>query len=283
MPAARIVSTLIAAATVAGGALLVVGMGRAEASRAAAPVRIPASTLLVPAQLAPRTRVVTPVRTSNPEPVAQRSATLSVVHGSRLPLPFKTHSATRVITVVAKSSSSTTATLQAWHKVGKNRWAKTGKGVLAHVGSDGLTKHPSESKSATPIGSFTLTHAFGRLADPGTRLHYFKTTPADWWISQSGPLYNTHQRCSSNCKFHQGAPNEHLYYETPYYNYAVVIDYNTRNAPGGVQQGAGSAFFLHVSVGQPTAGCVAVRESKVKALLRWLKPSTHPRILIGVR
>lgn len=287
MPAGRIISTGIATATVAGCALLVVGMGRAEADRAAAPVRIPASTLLVPAQLAPQTRVVTPVRAvaskAAPTAAAQPSATLSVVHGSRLPLPFKTHKATRVITVVASSPSSTTATLQAWHKVGKHRWAKTGKGVLAHVGSDGLSKHPSESKSATPIGSFTLTRAFGRLADPGTKLHYFKTTPADWWISQSGPLYNTHQRCSSNCKFRQGAPNEHLYYETPYYNYAVVIDYNTRNAPGGVKQGAGSAFFLHVSVGQPTAGCVAVRESKVKALLRWLKPSTHPRILIGVR
>ena len=155
--------------------------------------------------------------------------------------------------------------------------------MLAHVGADGLSSTPSESRSATPIGSFTLTQAFGYYANPGTTLPYLHTTPSDWWISQPGSLYNTHQRCSSGCAFTRGDPNEHLYYETPYYNYAVVIDYNTRNAPGGVRPGAGSAFFLHVSVGQPTAGCVAVRESKVKALLRWLKPSTHPRILIGVR
>ena len=61
-----------------------------------------------------------------------------------------------------------------------------------------------------------------------------------------------------NCAFTRGDPNEHLYYETPYYDYAVVIDYNTRNAPGGVRPGAGSAFFLHVTDGAPTAGCVAV-------------------------
>ncbi len=38
----------------------------------------------------------------------------------------------------------------------------------------------------------------------------------------------------------------------------MVIDYNTANAPGGVRQGAGSAFFLHVAVGAPTEGCVAI-------------------------
>jgi L,D-peptidoglycan transpeptidase YkuD (ErfK/YbiS/YcfS/YnhG family) len=63
---------------------------------------------------------------------------------------------------------------------------------------------------------------------------------------------------------------------------SVVIDYNTRNAPGGVRQGAGSAFFLHVTDGAPTAGCVAVPEAKLVSLMRWLTPAAHPRILIGV-
>jgi L,D-peptidoglycan transpeptidase YkuD (ErfK/YbiS/YcfS/YnhG family) len=131
------------------------------------------------------------------------------------------------------------------------------------------------------MGSFTLTQAFGRDANPGTALPYLKTTPADWWISQAGPLYNTHQRCSSGCAFTQGAPNEHLYYEVPFYDYAVVIDYNTRDA-GPVRQGAGSAFFLHVSVGAPTAGCVSIDRTDLVRILRWLRPADHPRILIGV-
>jgi L,D-peptidoglycan transpeptidase YkuD (ErfK/YbiS/YcfS/YnhG family) len=145
-----------------------------------------------------------------------------------------------------------------------------------------MTRSPSESKSATPIGSFTLTQAFGHDSDPGTALPYLHTNRYDWWISQSGPLYNTHQRCSSNCAFRLGSPNEHLYYETPYYNYAVVIDYNTRNSPTGVRQGAGSAFFLHVTDGAPTAGCVAIPQSTLISIMRWLTPSRHPRILIGV-
>jgi L,D-peptidoglycan transpeptidase YkuD (ErfK/YbiS/YcfS/YnhG family) len=144
----------------------------------------------------------------------------------------------------------------------------------------------SETISATPVGSYTLTQAFGSRPNPAGRMPYFTTTPADWWISQTSgagaALYNTHQRCATDCSFTQGDPNEHLYYEQPYYRYAVVIDYNTRNAPGGVRLGAGSAVFLHVSVGAPTAGCISVDEADLVRILRWLDPADHPRILIGV-
>jgi L,D-peptidoglycan transpeptidase YkuD (ErfK/YbiS/YcfS/YnhG family) len=183
-----------------------------------------------------------------------------------------------VITVVASSYGSTTATLQAWDRAPGGGWLRHGSAVLAHVGSAGLTTQPSEFVSATPIGSFTLTQAFGALGNPGTGLPYFTTTPADWWISQSGPLYNTHQRCSSNCPFTLGSPNEHLMYETPYYNYAVVID----TPSGSSAYPHGSAFFLHVTDGTPTAGCVAIPQSTLVSIMKWLAPAAHPRILIGV-
>jgi L,D-peptidoglycan transpeptidase YkuD (ErfK/YbiS/YcfS/YnhG family) len=150
--------------------------------------------------------------------------------------------------------------------------------VHAYLGTAGFSTHASEASTATPTGSFTLTEAFGRQPDPGTALPYRQTTPADWWISQPGPLYNTEQHCTSGCSFTQGNPNEHLYYEMPYYEYAVVIDYN--RTP--VTQGAGSAFFLHVTVGQPTQGCVSIDESDLLRILRWLKPADHPRILMGI-
>jgi L,D-peptidoglycan transpeptidase YkuD (ErfK/YbiS/YcfS/YnhG family) len=150
--------------------------------------------------------------------------------------------------------------------------------VTAHVGADGVTTQPSETKSATPIGSFTLTQAFGALSNPGTPLPYFRTDLSDWWISESGRLYNTHQHCSSGCAFTQGDPNEHLRTITPQYNYAVVIDYN--RFP--VRAGAGSAFFLHVTDGSATAGCVAVPQDTLVTLMRWLTPAAHPRFLIGL-
>ncbi len=240
--------------------------GTSAAAASSVPVRAPATSAIA--------------RTSaSPRPAA---TTATLVRGVALPLRYSTGTATRVITVTAHTAGSTTATLQAWNKAPGGGWLRLGSAVTAHLGADGMSTHPSESRSATPIGSYTLTLAFGHLSDPGTRLPYIHTNPSDWWISQAGPLYNTHQRCSSGCAFTRGSPNEHLYYETPYYNYAVVIDYNTRNAPGGVRQGAGSAFFLHVTDGHPTAGCVAIGQSKLVSLMRWLAPSTHPRILIGV-
>jgi L,D-peptidoglycan transpeptidase YkuD (ErfK/YbiS/YcfS/YnhG family) len=218
-------------------------------------------------------------------PASTSTTPTAAVQGQALPLGFRTHKARRVITVTARRHASTTARLQAWKKAPGGGWLKHGGAVIAHVGSDGLSRHASESWSATPIGSFTLTRAFGRRADPGTRLHYFRTRRSDWWISQAGPLYNTHQRCRSDCAFRRGSPNEHLYYIQPFYRYAVVIDYNTRNSPTGVVQGAGSAFFLHVhpTGSGPTAGCVAIRQRKLVRLMRWLRPAAHPRILIGVK
>ncbi len=231
-----------------------------------------------PAPRATAARATVPLHTSaRPTP----STRPSPAQRTSLPLALPTGDATRVVTVTAPSTGSTTATLQAWQRTASG-WAKVGGPVTAWVGADGLSTSPSESRSATPIGSFTLTQAFGRMANPGTGLPYRQTTPADWWISQSGPLYNTLQHCSGSCGFTQGDPNEHLYYETPYYDYAVVIDYNTRNSPTGVRQGAGSAFFLHVSVGSATAGCVAIPRSALVPLMQWLMPAAHPRILIGV-
>jgi L,D-peptidoglycan transpeptidase YkuD (ErfK/YbiS/YcfS/YnhG family) len=200
--------------------------------------------------------------------------------GTALPLALPTGPATEVITVVAASTTQTTATLQAWRK-GPQGWTRVGPAVPAELGNAGMTEQPSEANSATPMGSFTLTQAFGRDTNPGTALPYLQTDPDDWWISQPGPLYNTHQRCAADCAFTQGAPNEHLYYETPFYDYAVVIDYNTSNA-GPVVQGAGSAFFLHVSVGVPTAGCVSIDPTDLVRVLQWLRPADHPRILIGL-
>jgi L,D-peptidoglycan transpeptidase YkuD (ErfK/YbiS/YcfS/YnhG family) len=198
-----------------------------------------------------------------------------------LPLSYRTGDARQVITVTAAGESSTSGVLQRWVRV-TGGWRRVGPAVAAELGSEGLTRSPSEARSATPEGSFTLTRAFGREPDPGTRLPYTQTTPADWWISEPGPLYNTLQRCASACPFTQGDPNEHLYFTTPYYDHAVVIDYNTRNSPTGVRPGAGSAFFLHVSVGQPTAGCVAVAAGALVQILRWLRPDQHPRVLLGV-
>jgi L,D-peptidoglycan transpeptidase YkuD (ErfK/YbiS/YcfS/YnhG family) len=181
-----------------------------------------------------------------------------------------------VITVTASTTSTTVATAQAWQRASTG-WAPSGPAIRAHLGSAGLTSHPSEGASATPIGSFTLTQAFGSRPNPGTAEPYFQSGADDWWVSDSNsPMYNTHQRCSS-CGFNTSV-SENLLAAGYVYSYAVVIDYN--RFP--VVPDAGSAFFLHVTDGGPTAGCVSIPEDSLVSILRWLSPAAHPRILIGV-
>ena len=67
-------------------------------------------------------------------------------------------------------------------------------------------------------------------------------------------------------------------YNRPSYNYGAVIAYNTARTPG-----LGSAIFLHVSTGGPTAGCVSIPQGQLLEVLRWLDPARQPRIIMGPR
>jgi len=195
-----------------------------------------------------------------------------------LPLDQPAGNAMQVVTVTTQSTRSPDAIVRAWQRSG-GAWVPYGPPVIAHVGRSGITNHESEALTASPIGSYSLTEAFGRLPNPGTRLPYFQTSPSDWWISQPGQYYNTHQVCTASCPFNTGTPNARLYYVSPQYDLAVVIDYN--RTP--VVQGAGSGIFLHVTAGRPTNGCISIPLTDLVRVMRWLNPAARPRILIGLQ
>ena len=217
-----------------------------------------------PAVSSPATREPAP----EPAPVPQAPAPPA---GTALPLPVAARPSTQVVTVVAPSAGSTRATVTAWQR-GPGGWTAVVGPVSARIGRDGVGT-ASETTSRTPAGTFTLTEAFGRLGDPGTRLPYTKIRPDDFWVSDAGSRYNEFYECLSACP-----SAERLWDAGSSYNYAVVIDYNRWPAVPG----AGSAFFLHVKNGYPTAGCVAISQSSLAAIMRWLDPAARPLIAIGV-
>jgi L,D-peptidoglycan transpeptidase YkuD (ErfK/YbiS/YcfS/YnhG family) len=61
------------------------------------------------------------------------------------------------------------------------------------------------------------------------------------------------------------------------YDFGAVIAYNTARTPG-----LGSAIFLHINIGTPTAGCVTLPVSELLKVLRWLSPAASPQITMGV-
>lgn len=194
-----------------------------------------------------------------------------------LPLPVNTISARQILTVVAPSATATTASFTAWERR-SGRWTPVLGPVTARIGSQGIGT-ASETSTRTPAGTFPLTEAFGRAANPGTGLPYRLIDRQDWWVSDAtSSLYNQYKRCAAGtCPFDEAA-GENLYAQGAVYDYAAVIDYNRRN----VVRGAGSAYFLHVTNNAATAGCVAIDRGSLGSVLRWLNPGAAPLISLGV-
>jgi len=182
-------------------------------------------------------------------------------------------SSRQVVTVAAPAAGSTYATLTAWQRNSNGSWTRQIGPISARVGAGGIGQ-AAEGSRLTPAGTFPLDQAFGRLANPGTRLPYFSTDWLDWWDENpASATYNLHVRRSTS----PGGASENLYAAGTAYNLAVNIASNPTRIPG-----RGSAIFLHVGTGSATAGCVSIDQSSLQTIMRWLDPAQHPVIDIRV-
>lgn len=122
---------------------------------------------------------------------------------------------------------------------------------------------------------FTLTRAFGNEPNNGPRLSFVRAGPDDWW--DENPASASYNRLVIS-RYSPGGDSENLYYAGGAYAHAVVINYDADL----VIKGAGSAMFRHVGNGTSTTGCVAISARSLNAIMRWLDPTLHPVISIGV-
>ncbi|CRK49587.1 conserved exported hypothetical protein [Rhodococcus sp. RD6.2] len=171
--------------------------------------------------------------------------------------------ATQVVAVNGTSGSG--ATLEAWQRspVG---WHRVSPSLPALVGESGFTEKARDGVPATPTGVFSLDEAFGTAPSPGGGLPYRTVGADDWWDGDpNSPTFNTHQVCEpGSCAFDEDAAEQ---LQIPEYRYAVTMGVNKARVPGD-----GGAFFLHVTNGEPTLGCVAIDEAALVWLIRWLQP-----------
>jgi L,D-peptidoglycan transpeptidase YkuD (ErfK/YbiS/YcfS/YnhG family) len=147
--------------------------------------------------------------------------------------------------------------------------------VRGFIGRNGLVPAATrrQGTATTPAGTFRIVSAFGRAPDPGTALPFRRIDQNDVW------MYDPRRPRTYNRIVDGGRGlGERLWDYRARYRYALVVDYNLPPRPD-VRRGGG--IFLHVSIGRPTAGCVAVPRATMRALLRWLDPAADPRIIIG--
>ena len=218
------------------------------------------------------TRVADP--TTTPAPVTAPATTAPpAVPDARL---AEVGAAGQAVVVTAPAYGATTATLAAYERAGGG-WRIAFGPWTARVGAKGIAPPGAkrEGDGRTPSGVYPFDFFFGVSPDPGVSFPYRRVTSRSivWDDDPASALYNQWVDVTLQ---DAGAEPEPMYV-SPAYDHGAVIAYNTARTPG-----LGSAIFLHVSTGGPTAGCVSLPAGQLVDLLRWLDPARQPRIVLGV-
>jgi L,D-peptidoglycan transpeptidase YkuD (ErfK/YbiS/YcfS/YnhG family) len=180
----------------------------------------------------------------------------------------------QLVTVTAASYGATQAELTAYQRVG-GQWRRVFGPWIAWIGRNGMAPPGAkrEGDGRTPSGTFGFGFFFGVDPDPGVHFPFRRVYPSDVWDDDpSSPLYN---EWVDDQYADPGADPEPM--DVSAYDYGAVIGYNTARTPG-----LGSAIFLHINIGMPTAGCVTLPTGELLEILRWLNPAASPRIAMGV-
>ena len=201
-------------------------------------------------------------------------------------LPAKS---TQCLVGITDSWDSSSGTLQLYQKSGST-WKPDGAPVRARLGKNGLAWglgiHPTPRGAVTkkegdwrsPAGIFSIGGAWGyqTAIQKHPKLPYRKVTPRDLWVEDPASLqYNQnvildHAPSTPWEKKQQMKQNDHAH------SLKLFI---AHNAPPKAIPHAGSSIFFHIWRGggsRPTAGCTAMEESKLRALIARLDPTRRP-------
>lgn len=182
---------------------------------------------------------------------------------------------TRQIVLVQAIGEQHVGTLSAWERKG-DRWVLAIPTIEVVLGAKGMVS-PEEKKEgdkSTPTGIYRLSRAFGYLPFFTTKLSYIELTENHYWVDDpSAASYNQLVDKSPEVNSY-----ETMKRSDDLYKLGIVIEYNT----DPVVPGKGSAIFIHIwqGPGQPTAGCIAMSETDISQLLKWVDPDHGTVILL---
>jgi L,D-peptidoglycan transpeptidase YkuD (ErfK/YbiS/YcfS/YnhG family) len=136
--------------------------------------------------------------------------------------------------------------------------------VPVALGRGGILANKREGDGATPRGTFRLKRLWWR-ADrdprPSSTLPLRQITPEDAWCEDPAD-----RRYNRPIRVPPGATGDRLRRDDHLYDFIIEIDHNTQ--PRIARRG--SAVFIHVARPDlsPSAGCVTMSKSWMRALLR---------------
>lgn len=203
--------------------------------------------------------------------------------------------ARQLIVVTSEGWDSTQGQLQAYVRDGKG-WHAHGQAfpvALGRTGSAwGLGLHPAqadgpqkqEGDGRSPAGIFALGSAFGyAVTRRGTAMPYQPMLDSSYCMDVPGSsFYNriVDEKKVGNAAVKGSTEPMRLDLHNKgdvRYREGFVIAHNPDNQPG-----KGSCIFAHLwrQPGEATAGCTAMPQERMQALLDWLRPQDAPRFVL---
>lgn len=203
---------------------------------------------------------------SAPDP--STSASTSAAVPPTLPLGTRTRRTiadhtTQVVLVRGATTTSSAATVEFYERVAAD-WVRVAA-WQGHVGQRGWATKHVEGDLKTPVGTFALSDAGGRKANPGSHLPYHRSTAFEPPPKQPGFGDSTADA----------------------FDYVIAVDYNRVPGRSPLDQsrplgaGRGGGIWLHVDHDGPTHGCVSIPAEGVRYLLLHLAPQSHPVVVMG--
>lgn len=204
---------------------------------------------------------------------------------TRAQIPADSH---QLLVAINDSWEATSGQLYGYQR-GKGGWEQKFTTIPVSLGRTGLAwgigLHPSqagtqkrEGDGKAPAGIFRLGDAFGYASSIETGLGYQPMTPWHYCIDvPTSPLYNLTVDAgkvgADAVKGSSEGMRRDIHYGDQQYSKGIFVKHNPENQPG-----AGSCIFMHLweAAGSPTAGCTAMSEGDMDALLRWLDAAQQP-------
>jgi len=203
--------------------------------------------------------------------------------------------ARQLVVVVTSGWDGSAGTLRAFERDPRGAWRAAGVETPVTVGRKGIAwgsgLHPPrsdgpvkrEGDGRAPAGIFALGEAFGYAASAETAMPYVAMDEHDYCIDvAASPRYNrivdAREVGAAAIEGTTEPMRRDLHLEgDPRYRLGLVIGHNTERRAGG-----GSCIFAHVwlAPGVATAGCTAMDEAAMRALLAWLRPAATPRFVL---
>ena len=186
--------------------------------------------------------------------------------------------ANHIILIVGHKNNKNKVTVNDYTKSSDGTWTKNWY-VGGIAGTNGISTQKSEGDKKTPEGVFNAMFAFGLKDNPGSILDYRKIGDGDYWVDDSNSAYyNKWVNISNVNKDWNSAEN--LKSASPFYNYALALNYNTEAVPG-----KGSAIFIHCTKTDndtSSAGCIRIPEEYMKKLVQTVDSNTKIVIIENV-